>query len=151
MKRYFYGLAAIFVLLAAIVAADRTYWFIDDRNHPDGVLLAEAFAAARRENRTDVNVIAIAGGNWLALCLVGPGENARPTLQAFARRNRIQLPTLQRFRSWFYVGSIPKDEIALVFVTGAHSIRTRRLPNYTGNPNFKTACARRTDPGLTWR
>jgi hypothetical protein len=151
LKRYFYGFAVIFVLLAAILAADRTYWFIDDRNHPDGVLLADAFAAARRENRTDVNVIAIAGGNWLAMCLAGQGQNPQDTLLQFGRKNRIRVPTVQRIRSWLYVGLVPKDEMAVVFVTGSYSIRTRRLPNYTGNPNFKTACARRTDPGLTWR
>lgn len=151
MKRTIFIFAAIFALLAAVIAADRKFWLIDDRNHPDGVLVAEAFTAARNENRSDINVIAVAGGNWLALCLVGPGENARRTLQAYARKNRIHLPTLQRFRSWFYVGNIPEDEIALVFVTGNHSIRSRRLPNYTGNPRFKSACALRRDAGLRFR
>lgn len=141
----------IFILLAAVFAADRKFWFIDDRNHADGLLIADAFAAARETNGSQINVIAVAGGNWLALCLVGPGENARSALQGFARKNRIHMPTLQRFRSWFYVGNIPADEMALVFVTGSHSIRTRRLPNYTGNPNFKSACALRNEAGLRFK
>lgn len=151
MKRYFYVFAAIFVLLAVVFAADRKFWFVDDRNHPDVLLIADAFAAARAANRSDVNVIAVARGNWLALCLVGPGENARRALHDYARKNRIRMPTLQRFRSWFYVGNIPADEMALVFVTGSYSIRTRRLPNYTGNPNFKSACALRNQAGLRFR
>lgn len=151
MKRYLIILAAALAVLAAVFVADHKLWLIDDRDHPDGVLVADAFAAAARDNRSDINVIPVAGGNWLALCLVGPGENPQETLLQFGRKNRVRVPTLQRIRSWFYVGSVPQDEIALVFVTGSYSIRSRRLPNYTANPNFKSACALRNAAGLTWR
>lgn len=151
MKRYGFFLAGIFVLLAVLFAADHKLWFADDRNNPDGVLLADEFHAARAEGRSQINVIAVAGGNWLALCLVGPGENPQGTLLQYGRKNRIRVPTVQRIRSWLYVGNVPKEEIALVFVTGGYSIRSRRLPNYTGNPNFKSACALRNDAGLTFK
>lgn len=151
MKRTLFILAAVFILIAAVFAADHRLWFIDDRNHPDGVLIADEIAAARQYNRSNINVIAIAGGNWLALCLVGPGENPQSTLLQFGRKNRIRVPTVQRVRSWLYTGHVPRDEIALVFVTGSYSIRSRRLPNYTGNPDFKSACVLRRDAGLSWR
>lgn len=136
--------------LAAIFAADHRLWLIDDRNHPDGVLLSEEFAAAQAANRSQISVIAVAGGNWLALCLAGPGENPQDTLMQFGRKNRVRVPTLQRFRSWLYTGHVPQGEIALVYVTGSYSVRSRRLPNL-GNPNFKSACALRNDAGLNWK
>ena len=151
MKRYFFLIAAIFVLLAAIFIADHKLWFIDDRDHPDGALLSDEFAAAQAANRAQINVIAVAGGNWLALCLAGPGQNPQQTLLQFGQKNRVRVPTLQRLRSWFYAGSVPQGEIALVFVTGGYSIRSRRLPNFTGNPDFKSACALRNDAGLIWK
>ncbi len=151
MKRYLFILAAVLVLAAALFAVDRKLWLIDDRDHADVMLLAEEFAAARTENRSQINVIALAGGNWLAMCLVGAGENPQGTLLQFGRKNRVRVPTLQRFRSWLYAGSVPAGEIALVFVTGSYSIRSRRLPNLTGNPEFKSACALRNDAGLRFR
>ena len=151
MKRYLLAAAAIFVLLSAVFIADHKLWFIDDRDHPDGVLVAEEFAAARAADRLQINVIAVAGGNWLAMCIVGAGENPQDTLLEFGRKNRVRVPTLQRLRSWLYAGSVPAGEAALVFVTGSYSIRSRRLPNYTGNPQFKSACALRNDAGLRFR
>lgn len=151
MKRYSLLIAGVVLLLAIVFAVDRYLWLMDDRDHPDGVLFAEQFAAARAENRSSVNVIATAGGNWLALCLAGPGTNPQDVLLQFGRKNRVRVGTIQRIRSWFYVGSVPRGEVALVFVTGRYSIRSRRLPNLTGNPDFKSACALRTDPGLTFR
>jgi hypothetical protein len=151
LKRYFFLFAGIFILFAIFFAADHKIWFIDDRSQPDGVLLAEEFAAARADNKSQINVIAVAGGNWLALCLAGPGENPQNALLQFGQKNRVRVPTLQRFRSWLYAGSVPQGEIALVFVTGAYSVRSRRLPNYTGNAKFKSACALRNDAGLTWK
>lgn len=151
MKRYGFILAGIFVLLAIFFAADHRFWFIDDRDQPDGVLLGEQLAAARADNKSQINVIAVAGGNWLALCLIGPGQNPQQTLLQFGQKNRVRVPTLQRFRSWLYVGSVPQGEIALVFVTGSYSVRSRRLPNDTGNPDFKSACALRNDAGLNWK
>jgi hypothetical protein len=151
LKRYIFIVAAVLVLLAAIFAVDRKLWLIDDHDHPDGVLVAEELAAARAENRSQVNVIAVAGGNWLALCLVGSGESPQKALLEFGRKNRVRVPTVQRVRSWLYAGNVPENEIALVFVTGSYSIRSRRLPNYTGNPQFKSACAARNDAGLRWR
>lgn len=151
MKRYGFILAGIFVLLAIFFATDHKLWFIDDRNQPDGVLLDEQFAAARADNKSQINVIAVAGGNWLALCLAGPGQNAQQTLLQFGQKNRVRVPALQRFRSWLYVGNVPQGEIALVFVTGSYSVRSRRLPNLTGNPDFKSACALRNDAGLNWK
>ncbi len=151
MKRRYFIVLAVIAALAAIFAADHKFWLIDDRNHPDGVLLSEEFAAAQAANRSQISVIAVAGGNWLALCLAGPGESPQGTLMQFGRKNRVRVPALQRFRSWLYVGSVPRGEIALVFVTGGYSIRSRRLPNYTGNPNFKSACALRNDAGLSWK
>jgi hypothetical protein len=151
LKRFFLIFAAIVVLLAAAFVADHKLWLIDDRDHPDGVLVAEEFAAARAADRSQINVIAVAGGNWLAMCIVGPGQNPQDTLLQFGWKNRVRVPTLQRVRSWLYAGSVPKDEIALVFVTGSYSIRSRRLPNYTGNPQFKLACAVRNDAGLNIR
>jgi hypothetical protein len=144
-------IAGIVVLLAIVFAADHYLWLMDDRDHPDGVLFAEQFAVAQAENRSSANVIATAGGNWLALCLAGPGTDPQSILLQFGRKNRVRVGTLQRIRSWFYVGSVPKGEVALVFVTGRYSIRSRRLPNLTGNPDFKSACALRTDPGLSFR
>lgn len=151
MKRYIFILAAVFVLIAVVFVADHKFWLIDDRNHTDGVLISDAFAAARAVNSAEINVIPVAGGNWLALCLVGTGQNPQNALLQFGRKNRIRVPTMQRIRSWLYAGNVPKDEIALVFVTGSYSIRSRRLPNYTGNPNFKSSCALRRDPGLRFR
>lgn len=151
MKRYFLLLAGVFVLLAIVFIADHKLWLIDDRNHPDGVLLSDELAAARAENRSQINVISVAGGNWLALCLVGAGQNPQDVLLQFGRKNRVRVPTIQRIRSWLYVGSVPRGELAAVFVTGSYSIRSRRLPNLTGNPDFKSACAIRNDAGLTWR
>jgi hypothetical protein len=151
LKRYGIILAGVIVLLAVAFVVDRSLWLIDDRNHPDGVLFADEFGGAQTDNRSHINVIAVAGGNWLALCLVGPGENPQDVLLRFGQKNRVRVPTLQRFRSWLYVGSVPKDEIALVFVTGSYSIRSRRLPNDTGNPNFKSACALRNDAGLNFK
>lgn len=151
MKRYLLIAAGFFVALAAIFFADHKYWFTDDRDHPDGVLLAEEFAAARAENRSQINVIAVNGGNWLALCLAGPGTNPQDILLQFGRKSRVRVGTIQRIRSWLYVGSVPKDELAVVLVTERYSIRSRRLPNFTGNPDYKSSCALRNDPGLTWR
>ncbi len=151
MKRYRFLFAGVVLVLATLFTADHYLWFTDDRSHPDVVMLAEQFAAARAENRSSVNVIAIAGGNWLALCLAGPGTNPQDMLLQFGRKNRVRVGTIQRIRSWFHVGSVPRGEIALVFVTGRYSIRSRRLPNLTGNPDFKSACALRNDPGLNWR
>jgi hypothetical protein len=151
LKRFLLIFAAIFVVLAAVFIADHKLWFIDDRNHPDGVFLAEEFAAAQAAGRPQVNVIPVAGGGWLALCLVGPGENPQRTLVHFSRKNRIQTATIQRIRSWFYVGSVPEGEMALVFVSASYTIRSRRLLNYTGNQQFKSACALRNQAGLRWR
>jgi hypothetical protein len=151
LKRYGLILAGVFILLATLFIADHKIWFIDDRDHPDGVLLSEEFSAASEANRSQINVIAVTGGNWLALCLVGPGRNPQNTLLQFGRKNRIRVPTLQRFRSWLYVGNVPQGEIALVFVTGSYSVRSRRLLNLTGNPDFKSSCALRNDAGLTWK
>ena len=151
MKRYFFLSAAVFVLLAAFFIADHKFWFIDDRDHPDGLLLSDEFAAAQAANRPQINVIAVAGGNWFALCLAGPGQDPQQTLLQFGQKSRVRVPTFQRFRSWLYVGSVPQGEVALVFVTGSYSIRSRRLPNLTGNPDFKSACALRNDAGLSWK
>lgn len=151
MRRYFFIFAGLFILLAAAFAADRALWLIDDRAHPDVLLLREELDEAKATARSSINVIAVSGGNWLALCLAGPGENPPEVLRNFARSKRIRVRSVQRFRSWVYVGNVPKDEIALVFVTGHYSVRSRRLPNYTGNPNFRRACAERADAGLTWR
>ena len=151
MKRYLLVAAAVFILLAAVFIADHKLWLIDDRDHPDGVLIADELAAARAADRSQINVIALAGGNWLAMCLVGPGQNPQNVLLQFGRKNRVRVSTLQRFRSWFYTGSVPEGEIALVFVTGSYSIRSRRLPNLTGNPQFKSACVLRNDVGLSWK
>lgn len=139
------------IVALALLVADHKFWLIDDRNHHDGLLVQEQLADARRENRSDINVIAMAGGNWLAACLVGPNENPRTILRRFSAKHGIRTSTLQRLRSWLYVGSVPKGEVALVFVTGSHSIRSRRLPNYTGNPAFKSSCALRSDPGLRFK
>lgn len=151
MKRYVLPLAGALVLLAAAFLVDHRLWLIDDRNHPDGVLLAEEFAAAQADSRAQISVIAVNGGNWLALCLVGAGESPQAVLLQFGRKHRVRVPTVQRIRSWLYVGSVPRGEVALVLVTGHYSIRSRRLPNFTGNPGFKSACALRNDAGLTWR
>lgn len=151
MKRYFFLGAGVVLLLAIYFAADHKFWFTDDRSHPDGVLLSEEFAAARAENRSQVNVIAINGGSWFALCLAGPGTNPQQVLLQFGKKNRVRVGTIQRIRSWLYTGSVPKGEMAAVLVTERYSIRSRRLPNFTGNPDFRSACALRTDPGLTWR
>lgn len=151
MKRYFLVFAGLLVLLAAAFAADRALWLIDDRGHPDALLLRDAFDDARANARSSISVIAVSGGNWLVLCLVGPGENPQEVLRNFARSKRIRVRSVQRYRSWFYVGNVPRDEIALVFVTGHYSVRSRRLPNYAGNPNFRRACAERADAGLIWK
>lgn len=151
MKRYFLIGAALLIALAAFFAADRVLWLIDDDDHSDALLLREQFADAKAGNKSSVSVIAINSGNWLALCIVGPGVNPQDTLRNFARTKRIRVSGLQRFRSWFYVGNVPKDELALVFVTERNSVRSRRLPDFIGIPNFKTACAQRADAGLVWR
>jgi hypothetical protein len=151
LKRHGLSIAGLFILLAIFFAADHRIWFIDDRDHYDGALLEEEFAAAKAGNRSHVNVIAVAGDNWLALCLVGSGENPQDTLLQFGRKNRVRVSSVQRFRSWLYTGSVPRNEIALVFVTGSYSVRSRRLPNLTGNPNFKSACALRNDAGLNFK
>jgi len=151
VKRYLFIAAGLFVLFAAAFAIDRALWLVDDDNHPDATLLREQFADAKAGGRSTVSVIAVNGGNWLALCLVGAGENPQETLRNFARSKRIRVPGVQRFRSWFYVGNVPKGELALVFVTERNSVRSRRLPDYIGNPNFRRACAERADVGLIWR
>ncbi len=151
MKRYFLPAAGVLVLLAVLFAADHKIWFIDDRGHPDGMLLGEEFAAARAENRSNVSVIAVNDGNWFALCLAGPGENPQEVLRRFGLKNRLRVPKTQQLRSWLYAGSVPKGEIALVILTNRFSIRSRRLPNFTGNPDFKSACAMRNDAGLNFR
>jgi len=151
LKRHFLILAIAVAVALALFAADRRLWLIDDRNQHDGVLLAEEFDAAREANRQQISVIAVNGGNWLALCLAGAGENAQDTLLRFGQKNRVRVPTLQRIRSWLYAGHVPRNEIALVIVTERYSIRSRRLPNMTGNPNFKSACALRNDAGLSWK
>jgi hypothetical protein len=151
LKQYLPISVGVVFVLAVLFAADHVLWFMDDRDHPDGVLFVEQFAAAQAENRSSVNVIATAGGNWLALCLAGSGTSPQDILLQFGRKNRVRVGTIQRIRSWLYVGSVPKGEVALVFVTGRYSIRSRRLPNLTGNPDFKSACALRNDPGLTFR
>lgn len=151
MTRYFLPAGGILVLLAVFFAADHRIWFTDDRNHSDGLLLAEEFANARAENRSSASVIAVNGGNWFALCLAGPGESPQEALRRFGQKNRLRVPKVQQFRSWLYVGSVPKGEIALVILTNRFSIRSRRLPNLTGNPDFKSACAMRNDVGLNLR
>lgn len=151
MRRYFLIFAGIFVPLAIVFAADHRLWLVDDRNHPDGVLLAEEFAAAKAESRSHINVIPVNGGNWLALCLAGAGENPQGVLLRFGQKQRLRIPKVQRIRSWLYAGSVPRGEVALLVVTERYSIRSRRLPNLTGNPNFKSACALRNDAGLSWK
>jgi hypothetical protein len=151
VKRYFLIGTGLLIALAAFFAVDRTLWLIDDDDHPDALLLREQFADAKADNKSSVSVIAVNGGNWLALCLVGAGENPQETLRSFARTKRIRVPGVQRFRSWFYVGNVPKGELALVFVTERTSVRSRRLPDFIGAPNFKKACAERADAGLAWR
>jgi hypothetical protein len=151
LKRHFYFLAAVLIIFVALFFADHKLWLIDDRDNPDGMLLADEFAAAKADNRSHINVIAVNGGNWFALCLVGANENPQETLLQFGRKNRVRVPTMQRIRSWLYVGSVPRGEVALVLVTERYSIRSRRLPNETGNPDFKSACALRNDAGLTFR
>lgn len=151
MKRYGLLIAGVFVLLAIFFIADRKIWLIDDRDQPDGILLAEEFEAARAANRQQISVIAVNGGNWLALCLVGVGENAQNTLLRFGEKQRVRVPTIQRIRSWLYAGHVPQGELALVIVTERYSVRSRRIPNYTGNSNFKSSCALRNDAGLTFK
>lgn len=151
MKRYPFVIAAIVIFLAAIFIADHQLWLVDDRGHHDVLLLDEQLADARASNRSDINVIAVAGGNWFALCLVGPGESPQSVLTEFGRKTRLRVPKVQRVRSWLYVGNVPRGEAALVVLTDRFSIRSRRLPNYTGNPSFKSSCAVRTDPGLRWK
>jgi len=151
VRRYFFIAAGILILLAAIFAIDRALWLIDDDDHPDALFLREQFADAKAGGKSAISAIAVNGGNWLALCLVGAGENPQETLRNFARSKRIRVPSAQRFRSWFYVGNVPKGEIALVFVTERNSVRSRRMPNFAGTPNFKAACAQRADAGLVWR
>lgn len=146
-----YLLAVVFVVAAAVLIADHQLWLVDDRSHHDALLFEEQFADARAGNRSDVNVIPVAGGNWFALCLVGPGESPQGLLAEFGRKARLRVPKVQRVRSWLYAGRVPKGEIALVVLTDRFSIRSRRLPNYTGNPSFKSSCALRSDPGLRWK
>jgi hypothetical protein len=151
VKRYFLIGTGLLIALATFFAVDRTLWLIDDDDHPDALFLREQFADAKAGNKSSVSVIAINGGNWLALCLVGSDQNPQEMIRNFARSRRIDVSRLQRFRAWSYVGNIPKGEIALVFVTDRNSVRSRRIPNITGNPNFKSACAQRADAGLMWR
>jgi hypothetical protein len=151
VKRYFIVFAGLLVLLAAAFAVDRAVWIIDDDAHPDALFLRDQFADALAGGKSSVSVIAVNGGNWLALCLAGPGQNPQETLRNFARSKRIRVPSVQRFRAWFYVGNIPHGEIALVYVTERNSVRSRRMSNFTGNANFKSACAERADAGLSWR
>jgi hypothetical protein len=151
VKRYFLIAAGILALLAAVFAIDRALWLIDDRDHPDALFLREQFVDAKSGGKSSVSVIAVNGGNWLALCLVGAGESPQQILRNFARGKRIRVPGLQRFRAWLYVGHVPKGEVALVFVTERNSVRSRRLPDHVGDPKFKSACALRNDAGLTWR
>jgi hypothetical protein len=142
--------AAAFIAFA-LFAIERAFWLIDDRNHPDGMLLREEFAAAQKNNTNQISVLAVNGGSWLALCLAGAGENPQEVLRAFGRSRRIRVPTVQRMRSWLYAGRVPQGEMALVLVTERNSVRSRRLPNLTGNANFKSACAVRADAGLAFR
>jgi hypothetical protein len=151
VRKYFIVFAGLLAVLAALFAIDSTLWLIDDDDHPDALLLREQFADAKADNKSSVSVIAVNGGNWLALCLVGNDQNPQETLRNFARSKRIRVPSVQRFRSWFYVGKVPKGDVALVFVTDRNSVRSRRIPNITDNPNFKSACAQRADAGLVWR
>ncbi len=151
MKRYILIGTGLLFALATFFAVDRALWLIDDDDHPDTLLLREQFADAKAGNKSSVSVIAINGGNWLALCIVGASENPQEILRNFARSKRIDVSRVQRIRAWSYVGSIPKGELALVFVTERNSVRSRRLPNLTGAPNFKAACAQRADAGLVWR
>jgi hypothetical protein len=151
VKRCIFIAASLLVLLAAALAADRALWLTDDDSHPDAAFLREQFAGANSGGKSSISVIAINGGNWLALCLAGAGQNPQERLRNFARGKRIDVSRLQRLRAWFYVGNTPKGEIALVFVTERYSVRSRRMPNFTGNPDFRSACAQRTDAGLTWR
>ena len=151
MKPYKFIIAGIVVLLAMLFAADHKLWLVDDRGHPDGVLLAEEFETARAQNRSQISVIAVNGGNWLALCLVGAGANPQDTLLQFGTKNRVRVPTIQRMRSWVYTGHVPRGEVALVIVTERYSVRSRRLPNFTSNPDFKSSCALRNDAGLSWK
>jgi hypothetical protein len=151
VKRHLFIFAGLFILLAAVFAADRALWLIDDDSHPDTLFLREQFADANSGGKSTISVVAVNGGNWLALCLVGAGQNPQERLRNFARGKRIDVSRLQRLRAWSYVGNIPKGEIALVFVTERYSVRSRRMPNFTGNPDFRAACAQRTDAGLVWR
>lgn len=151
MRRYSFVIAGIIILLAGVFLVDHRVWLIDDRDHPDAVLLAEAFAGARSENRSQINVIALNGGSWFAVCLVGPGENPQAVMTDFGAKRRLRIPKVQRVRSWLYAGAVPQGEIALLILTDKYSIRSRRLPNLTGNPEFKSACGERHEPGLRWR
>lgn len=151
MRRRLLIAAGAVAVLAALFFLERQIWLIDDRNHADGVLLREEIANAKRQGQTQASVIAVNGGNWLALCLVAAGESPQQTLRAFGKRNRLRVPTVQRIRSWLYAGHVPKDEMALVILTERNSIRTRRLPDAIANANFKTACALRSDDALRWR
>jgi len=151
LKPYKFIIAGIVVLLAMLFAADHKLWLVDDRGHPDGVLLAEEFETARAANRSQISVIAVNGGNWLALCFVGAGANPQDTLLQFGTKNRVRVPTIQRIRSWLYAGHVPPGEVALVIVTERYSVRSRRLPNFTGNPDFRSSCALRNDAGMSWK
>lgn len=150
MKRLLIAAGAISII-AALFFLERHIWLIDDRGHADGLFLREEIANAKREGRTRLGVIPVNGGNWLALCLVGADENPQQALRAFGRKNRYRVPTMQRIRSWFYVGRVPKGEMALVILTQRYSIRSRRLPDDIADRNFRSACALRSDDGLRWK
>lgn len=146
-------IAGVLLLLAIGFAIERSFWLFGDRDHPDVVLLREEIARTQSagEKPARLNLIAVNGGNWRALCLVGANENPREILRAFGRANRIRVPTLERMRAWLYVGGVPKDSLALIFVTNQSKVRTRRVPGPVANAERRKDCALRSDDGLVWR
>lgn len=149
MKRTVVVIAAIVIMLAAAFAIERSVWLFNDNNSADGLVLREALSRAAGERR--INVIAVNGGNWRALCVVGAGESPSEVLRTFGRANRIRVSTIQRIRSWLYVGYVPQGSLALVLVTDRGSVRSRRTGNISADHAPRRACALRADEGLVWK
>ena len=151
MKRRIFIAVVAIAIAAGLFFAERQVWLLDDRGHEDGLYLREEIANAKREGRTRLGVIPVNGGSWLAVCLVSTGDDPQRVLRNFGKKNRLRVPTIQRIRSWLYVGHVPNGEMALVILTPRYSIRSRRLPDDIADPAFKNACALRSDDGLRWK